>query len=77
MIRTHVRPIIGRDIPIGRKGENLARVVDFSDIIAEIKKDYGDSGKIVVLVKRPNEDVALFFLCLYSINNRRHGIRTQ
>lgn len=57
MIRTHVRPIIGRDIPIGRKGENLARVVDFSDIIAEIKKDYGDSGKIVVLVKRPNEDV--------------------
>lgn len=57
MIRTHVRPIIGRDIPIGRKGENLARVVDFSDIIAEIKKDYGDSGKIVVLIKRPNEDV--------------------
>ena len=57
MIRTHVRPIIGRDIPVGRKGENLARVVDFSDIIAEIKKDYGDSGKIVVLVKRPNEDV--------------------
>ena len=57
MIRTHVRPIIGRDIPIGRKGENLARVVDFSDIIAEIKKDYGDSGNIVVLVKRPNEDV--------------------
>lgn len=57
MIRTHVRPIIGRDIPIGRKGENLARVVDFSDIIAEIKKDYGDSGKIVVLVKRPNEYV--------------------
>lgn len=57
MIRTHVRPIIGRDIPIGRKGENLARVVDFSDIIAEIKKDYGDSGKIVVLVKRPNEDM--------------------
>ena len=57
MIRTHVRPIIGRDIPIGRKGENLARTVDFSDIIAEIKKDYGDSGKIVVLIKRPNEDV--------------------
>ena len=57
MIRTHVRPIIGRDIPIGRKGENLARAVDFSDIIAEIKKDYGDGGKIVVLVKRPNEDV--------------------
>ena len=57
MIRTHVRPIIGRDIPIGRKGENLARVVDFSDIIAEIKKEYGDGGKIVVLIKRPNEDV--------------------
>lgn len=57
MIRTHVRPIIGRDIPIGRKGENRARAVDFSDIIAEIKKDYGDGGKIVVLVKRPNEDV--------------------
>ena len=57
MIRSHVRPIIGRDIPIGRKGENLARAVDFSDIIAEIKKDYGDGGKIVVLVKRPNEDV--------------------
>lgn len=56
MIRTHVRPIIGRDIPIGRKGENLARTVDFSDIIAEIKNDYGDGGKVVVLVKRPGED---------------------
>lgn len=56
MIRTHVRPIIGRDIPIGRKGENLARTVDFSDIIAEIKNDYGDGGKVVVLVKRPGEN---------------------
>lgn len=58
MIRTHVRPINGRDIPIGRKGETMARDIDFSDIINEIKADYGDGGRCVVLVKRYGETVA-------------------
>ena len=56
MIRTHVRPINGRDIPIGRKGETMARDIDFTDIINEIKNDYGDGGKVVVLVRRSGEE---------------------
>ena len=56
MIRTHVRPINGRDIPIGRKGETMARDIDFTDIINEIKNAYGDGGKVVVLVRRSGEE---------------------
>ena len=57
VIDTHIRPM-GNNVCIGRKGENLARDVDFSDTLAQIKKDHGDGGKAVVLVMRPGEDVA-------------------
>ena len=43
--------------PLVARARTLRALFDFSDIIAEIKKEYGDGGKIVVLIKRPNEDV--------------------
>lgn len=52
-----IRPIIGRPIPIGRRGEHLSRAIDFGDIIEFFESVYG-SGTPEVRYMRPADTSA-------------------
>jgi hypothetical protein len=52
-----VRPIHGRPIPIGRQGEHLARLIDFSDTVERFMDAFG-AGTCEVRYQRPTETSA-------------------
>ena len=51
------RPVLGKAIPLGRRGENLARRIDFSDIIERFVEVYGE-GRPELRYQRPNDTTA-------------------
>lgn len=54
---TKIRPIIGRPIPLGRRGEHLARRIDFGDLI-ELFTDAYDGGRPELRYQRPGDTTA-------------------
>ena len=51
------RPIINRPIPLGRKGENLARRIDFTDIVEMMHEIFGE-GTCELRYQRPQDTQA-------------------
>jgi hypothetical protein len=55
MIKTIIKPMRGRTIPLGVQGENLARDIDFTDLRDEFAQAYGAGGEFRVVALRPGE----------------------